>query len=99
MTITDANNATKYSSPNAINTEPHTPNAANAPDSAAATAENKPSVRKLLDGQEYNVAKGGIIKKGFGRKYAVEQCMAYLHGLSQITVCPRYTGDLITSCT
>ena len=65
MTITDANNATKYSSPNAINTDPHTPNAANAPDSAAATAENKMSVRKLLDGQEYPVAKGDIINKGF----------------------------------
>ena len=65
MTITDANNATKYSSPNAINTDPHTPNAANAPDSAAATAENKTSVRKLLDGQEYPVAKGDIINKGF----------------------------------
>ena len=62
-------------------------------------AENKTSVRKLLDGQEYNVAKGGIIKKGFGRKSAVEQCVAYLHSLSQLTVCPRYTGDLITSCT
>ena len=44
-------------------------------------------MRQLLDGQEYLVAKGGIIKKDFDRKAAVEQCVAYLNGLYQITVC------------
>ena len=53
----------------------------------------------LLDGQEYPAAKGDIIKKGSGREVAVDLCMAYPHGLSQLPVCPRYTGDIITSCT
>ena len=35
---------------------------------------------------------------GFDRKTDVEQCMAYLHGLSQLTGCPRYTGDIIILC-
>ena len=39
---------------------PHTPKNATYPD-----AENKTSVRQLLDGQEYPVAKGDIIKKDF----------------------------------
>ena len=52
-------------------------------------------MRKLIDGQEYPVAKGGIVKKGFDREAAIERCVAYLHGLSQLTGCPRYTGDRI----
>ena len=55
-------------------------------------------MRQLLDGQEYTVAKGGIIKKGFDCKAAVEQCVDYLHGLYQLTVCNKYNGDIITSC-
>ena len=40
------------------------------------------TVRQLLDGQEYPVAKGDIIKKGFDHEASVEGCVAYLHGLS-----------------
>ena len=57
------------------------------------------SVRQLIDGQEYPVAKGDIIKKGFHWEAAVEWCVTYLHGLSQLPGCPRYNGDRITSCT
>ena len=60
-----------------MNASLHAPNSATDPD-----AENKTSVRQLLDGQEYSVVKSDIIKKGFDRKSAVEQCVAYLHGLS-----------------
>ena len=54
-------------------------------------------MRQLLDGQEYPAAKVYIIKKGFYREAAVEQCMAYLHGLYQLPSCPRYTSNIITS--
>ena len=74
-----------------MNTAPHSPNSATDPD-----AENKTSVRQLLDGQEYPVAKGDIINKGFDRKASVEKCVAYLNVISQLTGCPRYTGDIIT---
>ena len=37
-----------------------------------------------------------LYKKGFGRKAADEQYVAYLHGISQLPGCPRYTGDIIT---
>ena len=60
---------------------------------------NKTSVRQLLDGQEYPVAKVDIIKKGFGRESSVERCVAYLHGICQLPGCPRYTCDIITLCT
>ena len=53
-------------------------------------------MRQLLDHQEYPIAKGDIIKKGFYREAAVETCMAYLHGLSQLLVCRRYNSDIIT---
>ena len=56
-------------------------------------------MRQLLDGKEYPVAKGDILKKGFGRKADVELCVSYLHGLSQLTGCPRYTSDRIISYT
>ena len=72
---------------------PHVPNANTAPET-----ENKTSVRQLLDGQEYPVEECDIIKKGFDRKAAVEICVAYLHGLSQLPGCPRYTSDRTTSC-
>ena len=61
--------------------------------------ENKMSVRQLLYGQEYPSENGDIIKKIFYCKAAVDWCVAYLHGLSQITDCPRYTGKIIASCT
>ena len=59
-----------------MNTAPHAPNVATDPD-----AENKTSVIQQLCGQEYPVAKGDIIKKGFDWKSAVERRVAYLHGL------------------
>ena len=99
MTVTYANAVTNNTPPDATSTIPHAPNAANDPDAAAATAENKMSAIQLRDGQEYPVARGDIIKKGFDCKSAVEQYVAYLHGLSQIPGCPRYTGDRIKSCT
>ena len=99
MTVTDANAATNDASPHSINTDPHVTNATTVPDAAAATAENKMSAIQLRDGQGYPVARGDIIKKGFDCKSAVEQYVAYLHGLSQIPGCPRYTGDRIKSCT
>ena len=55
-------------------------------------------MRQLLDGKEYPAAKGDIIKKGFDAEAAIGQCVAYLHGLSQLMVCPRYTGDIIILC-
>ena len=73
---------------------PHVPNANTAPET-----ENKTSVRQLLDGQEYPVEECDIIKKGFDCEAAIERCVAYLHGLSQLPGCSRYTGDRITSCT
>ena len=77
-----------------MNTAPHAPNT-----DTSTYAENKTSVRQLLDGQEYPVAKGDIIKKGFGRKAAVERCVTYLHGSYQVPGCPRYTCDIIILCT
>ena len=68
MTVTDDNTATNDAPPNTINTAPHSPNV-------------KMSVWQLLDGQEYPVAKGDSIKKGFDREAAVERFVAYLHGL------------------
>ena len=50
-------------------------------------------MRKLLDNQEYPVAKGGTIKKGFDCENAAEICVAYLHRISQLPECPRYTSD------
>ena len=73
-----------------MNTALHAPNSATAPD-----AENKTSVRKLLYGQEYPVAKVDIIKKGFDCKASVEKCVAYINEISQLPGCPRYTGDII----
>ena len=99
MTVTDVNAATDDASPQAINTSPHASNSTTAPDADTTTAENSTSVRQLLDGQEYPVAKGDIIKKSFNHKSAVEQCMAYLHGLYQLLVFHIYTGDRITSFT
>ena len=61
-----------------MTTAHHAPSAANAPDPDAG---NNISVRQLLDGNEYPVAKGDIIKKRFDRKADVEQCAAYLHVL------------------
>ena len=65
MTVTNANASTDSAPANAINTPPNSPNSATAPGAAIATAENKKSMRKLLDGQKYPVAKGDIIKKVF----------------------------------
>ena len=91
-TVTDVDAVDDNAYPNAMNTAPHAPNTSTSPDT-----ENKMSVRKLLDGQEYTVAKGDIIKNGFYCKSAVERCVAYLHGFSTIIVYPSYTGDRITS--
>ena len=87
-TIPDFDAADENTYYNAMNTAPHTPNDTTAPD-----AENTMSARQLLDGQGYHVAKDDIIQKYFDCKADVEQCMAYLHGLYQLTDCPRYTGD------
>ena len=76
MTVTDAEAVTNNALPNEINTTLHTSNAATAPDTASATAENKTSVRRLLDGLEYPVAKGGIITKVFGHKSDADICVA-----------------------
>ena len=73
-----------------MNTATHVPNADTIPDT-----ENMTSVIQLLDVQEHPIAKGDIIKKGFDRKAAAEQCLAYLHDLSQLPGCLRYTGDVI----
>ena len=51
MTVIDYNTATNDASPDAINTAPHAPNSAAAPDTATVTAENNIFVRQLLDGQ------------------------------------------------
>ena len=51
MTVTDADAATDNAYPNAFNTEHHTTDAATTPDDTIITAENKMSVRQLLDGQ------------------------------------------------
>ena len=56
-------------------------------------------MRQLLDGQEYPIEKGDIIKKGFDREAAVEKPVAHLNGLSQLIGCPRYTGDILVLCT
>ena len=66
-TVTGVDAADKNASHDTINTAPHSPNATTAPD-----AKNKTSVRQLLDGQEYPVAKGDIIKKGFYREAYVD---------------------------
>ena len=92
-TVTDIDAVYENSSQDTMNTTPHETNAVTASD-----MENNKSVRKLLDGQEYPVAKGDIIKKGLDRKAAVEWCVAYLHGLYQLPVCPMYTGERITMC-
>ena len=57
------------------------------------------SARKLLDGQEYPVAKGDIIKKGFDHEAAVERRVAYLHGIYQLKGSTKYTSDRITQWT
>ena len=77
-----------------MKTSPQTPNSVTAPD-----AEDKTSVRQLLDSQEFPVAKGDIIKKGLYHKAAVERWVVYLHGISQLPSCPSYTGERITSST
>ena len=74
-----------------MNIYPHATDYATDPD-----AENKTSARQLLDGQEYHVAKIDILKRGFDQEAAVEQFVAYLHSLSQLPVCPRYTSNIIT---
>ena len=51
---------------------------------------------QLLNGQEYPVAKGDIIKKGFDLEAIIEWCVAFLHGFSQLPDCPRYTIHIIT---
>ena len=51
ISVTYANTATKDTSPDSIIATPHTPNVSTAPYSASTTAENKMSVRQLLDGQ------------------------------------------------
>ena len=51
ISVTYANTATKDTSPDSIIVTPHTPNVSTAPYSASTTAENKMSVRQLLDGQ------------------------------------------------
>ena len=56
-------------------------------------------MKQLLYGQEYPVEKGDLIKEGFDREAAVEKFAAYLHGISQLPGCPRYTSDRITLCT
>ena len=76
MKVSDANAATKNNPPNAINTPPYSTNASTSPDNKAANVENKRSARQWIDGQEYPVDKGDIIKKGFYHEAAVEQCVA-----------------------
>ena len=66
-TVTCVDSVDYNASHNAMKTAPHSPNATTAPD-----AENKTYVRQLLYGQEYPVAKGDIIRKGFHREAAVE---------------------------
>ena len=73
MIVTDAYSVADYASPDTIKTAPHIPNAATVPYAAAVTAENKTSVRQLIYGQEYPVAKDDNIKNGFDSKSAVEQ--------------------------
>ena len=77
-----------------MNIAPHAPNAATEPD-----AENKTSMKQLINGKEYPVIKGDVIKKGFDRESDFERCVTYLHGIYQLPGCTRYTGDRITSCT
>ena len=62
MTVTHANAVNNDASPDATNASTHSPNATTTPDAAATIVENKMSVRQLLDGQEYHVAKCDIIK-------------------------------------
>ena len=99
LTGTDDNYATDNAFTDAINTSPHAKNSATDPDAAASKAENNASVRQLIDGQEHPIAEGDIIKKEFYHKSAVEQCMAYLHGIDQLLGCPSYTSDRLLSCT
>ena len=74
-------------------TAPYIPNA-----DTSLYAENIMSVIQLLNGQEHPVAKGGTIKKVFDHESVFEWCVAYLYGIYQLPGCPRYTGDIITSC-
>ena len=67
-TVTDVESADDNAYHDEINTAPHVPNSDTALDT-----ENKTSVRQLLDGQEYPVTEGGIIKKGFDHEAAVER--------------------------
>ena len=57
------------------------------------------SVKQLLYGQEYLVAKVDIIKRRFDREDDFERCVAYSRGLSQLPGCTRYICEIITSCT
>ena len=70
-TVTDVDDVDDNASHDAMMTASHAPNAATFP-----YTENKTSVRQLLDGREYPVAKGDIIKKGFYCEAAVERCVA-----------------------
>ena len=49
MIVTDTNDVADDASPDTINTSLHTHNSATNPDSDAINAENKMSVRQLLD--------------------------------------------------
>ena len=66
-TVTDVESTDDNAYHGAMNPVSHAPNTATSPD-----IENKVSVRQLLDGQEYPVAKGYIIKKGFDIESTVE---------------------------
>ena len=65
MTVNDSDVATANASHNAIITTPPKTNFTTSTEPAAVTAENNTSVRQLIDGQEYPVAKSYFIKKGF----------------------------------
>ena len=95
MMVTDVNAATDDAPPQRNQYRPHSPNAATASDSYINTEEKNTSLRQLLDGQEYPVAKVDIIKKIFYYKSTADQCVTYIHGLYQIPVCPRFTSDII----
>ena len=92
--VADVEATDDNASHNAMDNANHAPNNATALD-----ADNKTPVRQLLDGREYPVAKGDIIKKVFDCEVAVERYVDYLNGLSQLPGCTSYTCDRITSCT
>ena len=96
MTVTDSDDATDDAPPGKINTTLHAPNYTTSTDAVATTVKNNTSARQLLDGQEYPVAKCDNINKGFDCEASIERCVAYLHGLYQLTGCPRYISDRIT---